>query len=413
MSSNSNHLSDINSILSLFSSFFKSATSAHPKTSLLNSHLTSFTNFLLANKDDLSKGFQFLNNLKASITVPEPLIEPIEQLEQINKDRNEISINDLKINDSQYKFFNELKEYDFLQEVKAYFYDQKLFSYENILFCVSVKYWELILNNIDKNNLNLMENVKEKIFYDSLPQNIQEKILEFLNKIEEIQKINHLGYKKSFEYFLISIKTIDFFTIMVPMIKQIIIKFLINSDWNYLRDKLQDKLNPNSLNQIFALFKNNSSNPQKDTDIINFEENTHNFLQILALGLNANIKVLWSNSNSETNISLKNFYCKNKDEIIGEIHLFIFKNQNKIWYYFNLVKNDEEKIIIEEKNEFKKQSNPFLKSHSIKINDEMFSNNNKNQIFSNETMLGSVQLVKKTLIFIFFIVFLIEKKKFY
>ena len=296
----------------------------------------------------------------------------------------------LKIADSQYHMIKDLNEFEFLQEMKTFNTDPKSFSYDLLLLLVSINYWDTLLSHIDKHQYNLLQVIKEKVFHDTLSQSIQEKILLFFEKIEEIAKSEQISYRRAFAKITTIEKTSDFLISMIPVIKQIIIKFLINSEWNFVREKLQDKLNTNSLNQIFTLFKNQTNFPQKDPEVQILEENTQNFLQILALGLNVNIKIYWNNSSldgEKASMISKSFNAKNQDETIGNLTVFVMKQQN-IWLYYNLYKNensvlDENKdntgVVSNKEFDSNKNFNNFFKSTSIKITEDMFPLNNINK----------------------------------
>ena len=392
---------DVSQILESFSSFFQKAVSSHPKKPQILAQMNSFLGFLSNNRDDLSKGYQFLKEMKQTQN-------------QAEIQKFEVALHYLKTTDSPYQSFKEITEFDILQEMKVFNCDPKFFSYDLLLLCVSVRFWDVLLSYIDSHQLNLLQTIKEKVFHDTLSQNVQEKIIGFFEKVEELAR-NDQGssYKRAFAKLTAFEKPTEFLVTMIPVIKQIIIKFLINSEWNFVREKLQDKLNTNSLNQIFTLFKSQHNFPQKDPDVQLLEENTQNFLQILALGLNINIKILWNNNSLEGEknvVTTKWFYAKNKDEALGNVSIFVIKNQN-IWLYYNLYRSEnwsleENKKSTEiaenkdkkatentegkdklEKFESLKHFNNFAKSASIRITEEMFPLHSINKQSQEETSL--------------------------
>ena len=396
-------LNEMSQILDTFSTFFQKAVSTHPKKTQILSQMTSFLTFLSNNREDLSKGYLYLKEMKSAYN-SEPHSQKIE-----------IALHYLKTTDSQYHKMKEINEFDVLQEMKTFNCDPKSFSYDLLLLCVSVRYWDVLLSYIDQNQLNLFQTIKEKVFHDTLSQAVQEKIMYFFEKIEEIAKNEKIPYKKAFAKVSTFDKPTDFLITMIPVIKQIIIKFLINSEWNFVREKLQDKLNTNSLNQIFTLFKNQTNFPQKETEIQILEENTQNFLQILALGLNVNIKILWSNSSIEGEkglINSKSFQAKNEEDALGTVTVFVIKQQN-IWLYYNVynsenwglednvLTNNVNKKSVEMENKEKFESskhnnfNNFSKSTSIKITDDMFPLNslNKQSVEENTSNITKVNFI--------------------
>jgi uncharacterized protein YcfL len=394
--STTSQTTEISQTLETFSNFFQKAVSSHPKKSQIISQMNSFLTFLSNNRDDLSKGYLYLKEMKQM---------PVQEALKI-----EIALHYLKAADSQYQVFKEITEFDILQEMKTFNCDPKSFSYDLLLLCVSVRYWDVLLSHIDQNQLNLLQTIKEKVFHDTLSQLVQEKIICFFEKVEELAKQEQISYKRAFAKITTFEKPTDFLITMIPVMKQIIIKFLINSEWNFVREKLQDKLNTNSLNQIFTLFKNQNNFPQKDPDVQIMEENTQNFLQILALGLNINIKVLWNNNSleGEKNIMIsKWFYAKSKEEALGNVSVFVIKNQN-IWLYYNLYKTDNWGLddsnqmnkksteIAENKEKFEslKHFNNFAKSASIRITEEMFPLGNISKQSQEETSLNMNKVFK-------------------
>lgn len=358
---------DVNQILETFAHFFERTVDEHPKKNQILMQMHSFLGFLSENRDDLSKGYQFLREMKNG-------------RESTEEKKIDVIIQNLKKIESEQFQTREINEYEYSQEMKMINWDNKCFSYDILLLLVSVRYWDLLLSFIDLNKLNLLHIIKEKVFHDTLSQNVQEKIIQFFERIEEVNKTERMGFKKAFLKVITTERCNEFLIAMVPVIKQIIIKFLINSEWNFVREKLQDKLNTNSLNQIFTLFKNQANFPQKETNLHHMDENMQNFLQILALGLNINIRIIWNNDNEFLS---KSFSCKSKEECLGVVSVLITK-QNNNWLYYNLFManelsefSDTNTLVIKKSNEIEKfdsvkHFNNFSKSTSIKISDDMF-----------------------------------------
>lgn len=437
------------STLSLFSNFFKASVVSHPKKTQLLTHLSSFVNFLLANQDDLSKGYQFLKELKTSLNqtstptasltstptpiqnsgfmpTPAPLIpsfnsvlpqfenlstSPINsqpfpkfgssytppppppsvtqfggsctpplmgggsglfsdklECEGTNGKNGDLSIIFRRISESAvfFKYFPEFSEFDSFYELISS--DKYKFFFENCLLGVSLRFLEILFLDGEKSLLPVM---KERLGIEVLTN---EKFGNFLQQVEQIRKTEGLTLAKSFGKLITSGKINDIVSCFLPLIKHLIMKYLITGDWNLLREKLMDRSNPNALNQIFSLFKSSGSGPLQDNELTLSEENTFNFMQIVALALNINIKFNHQNDR-EGKIELKLF-----GEATNSLHnvtLFVAKNGGNPISYYVLLKNEEanenkgfrkkSEGIIEEKEAVKKSFSNFLKANSLKI----------------------------------------------
>lgn len=317
---------EVSQVLDAFAAFFNKAVAAHPRKAAILGQMNAFLSFLAKNRDDLGKGYQFLRDMRLGEERKLELAFPAE-----------------RTSESEFAGFRELSEFDFLQGMKVFNCDSHCFSYDLLLLCVSLRFWDLILAHIDRQQLPLLASIKDRVFHDTLAQSTQEKIIGFFERLEAQALSSGSSFRRAFARLCLSERPAEFLLAMVPVLKQLIIKFLINSEWNFVRERLQDKLNTNSLNQIFALFKNQSAFPQRDAEVQILEENTQNFLQILALGLNLNIRVLWLNSTLEGErncLVSRLFAAKKQDEAVGTVNVLVSRTANG-WSYHNLFHAEE------------------------------------------------------------------------
>ena len=444
----------IPSTLSLFSNFFKASVASHPKKTQLLTHLNSFVNFIFANQDDLSKGYQFLKDLKASFnqsstpaaaagltstptpnqnsgvmpipapvihsfnaisphfetlstspinsqpfpkfgnssTPPPPLVtqfggsctpplvgpplaggglglfsEKMESEGFIGKN-GDLSLIFRRFSESTvfFKYYPEFTEFDSFYELASQ--EKYKFFFENCLLGVSLRFLELLFLDGEKSLFPVM---KERLGIEVLTN---EKFGNFLQQVEQIRKNEGLTLAKSFVKLITNNKINEIVFSFLPLIKHLIMKYLITGDWNLLREKLLDRSNPNALNQIFSLFKSSGSGPLQDNELTLSEENTFNFMQIVALALNINIKFNHQNDR-ESKIEFKQFgEASNPNH---NVTLFVAKNGGNPISYYILLKNEEinenkgfrkkSEGLIEEKEMVKKSFSNFLKANSLKI----------------------------------------------